>query len=302
MENYDFETYLEIDSEIEKLRHIAKTFGKRVSTDSMRPHQLSVFIDLDNYFRAIIYFNFSLRGQFPTAYYLAFQQRRNADGLYGTIYPKRNLVPEQVLNIGKYHSGHCNISMGNSISDAGEAIIELVVNLTPELLTMCRKSTLWYNEERMNQTLREWYTEAKLLGISKEMPILRMATGIKAPQQESFDSCYDLHGSNGTYVENASPEWILKIRLRRLDFAVDESEKEIIHIHQYITQKLMPRLGWGKITAGRLDLLNDVVKNHTLKVVTREMDVAPIYRRFLPVDFSCWENALDTIFSDGKLV
>lgn len=56
MDNYDFETYLEIDSEIEKLRNIANSFGKKVSADSKK-HQLSVFIDLNKYFRAFIYFN-----------------------------------------------------------------------------------------------------------------------------------------------------------------------------------------------------------------------------------------------------
>lgn len=296
MDNYDFETYLEIDSEIEKLRNIANSFGKKVSTDSMRPHQLSVFIDLDKYFRATIYFNFSLRGQFPTAYYLAFQQRRNADGLYGTIYPKRHLVPEQVLNIGEYHSGHYSISKGNSISDAGNAVIQMVIDLTPMLLTMCRKSTPWYNKECMNETLREWHTDARFFAISKEMPIQRMVTGIKASHQESYDSCYGVHGSNGTYVENANPEWVLKFRLRRLDFAVDESVPEQINIHQYITQKLMPRLNSGKITAGRLEQLNDALKNLTLKVVTREMEEAPYYRSFVPTEYASWDDALDSIF------
>lgn len=297
MDNYNFETYLEIDSEIEQLRNIANSFGKNVSADSMRPHQLSVFIDLDKYFRATIYFNFSLRGKFPTAYYLAFQQRRNADGLYGTIYPKRHLVPEQVLNIGEYHSGHYSISKGNSISDAGNAVIQMVVDLTPMLLTMCRKSTPWYNEERMNETLLEWHTEARLFGISKEKPIQRMVTGIKASHQASYDSCSGLHGSNGTYVENVNPEWVMKFRLRRLDFAVDESVSDQINIHQYITQKLMPRLNWGKITAGRLEMLNDALKNLTLKVVTREMAEAPCHRSFVPVDYASWDDALDAIFA-----
>jgi hypothetical protein len=289
--------YQEVDSEIEKLKNIASNFGKKVRTDSMRAHQLSVFIDLDKYFRAIIYFNFSFRDQFPTAYYLAFQQRRNADGLYGTIYPKRHLVPEQVLNIGEYHSGHYSISKGNSISDAGDAVIQMIINLTPSLLLMCHKSTPWYNEELMNETLREWHTEARLFGIAKEMPIRRMVTGIKAPYQPTYDSCYGLHGSNGTYVENVNPEWVLKFRLRRLDFAVDESVPDQINIHQYITQKLMPRLDWGKITAGRLEQLNNALKNHTIKVVTREMEEAPYYRSFVPTEYASWDDALDSIFS-----
>lgn len=297
MDNYNFETYLEIDSEIEQLRNIANSFGKNVSADSMRPHQLSVFIDLDKYFRATIYFNFSLRGQFPTAYYLAFQQRRSADGLYGTIYPKKHLVPEQVLNIGEYHSGHYSISKGDSISDAGNVIIQMVIDLTPTLLIMCRKSTPWYNEERMNETLRAWHTEARLFGISKEKPIQRMVTGIKASHQASYDSCSGLHGSNGTYVENVNPEWVMKFRLRRLDFAVDESRSVQINIHQYITQKLMSRLNWGEITAGRLEELNNSLKRLTLKVVTREMEEAPCYRTFVPVEYASWDDALDSLFS-----
>ena len=112
----------------------------------------------------------------------------------------------------------------------------MVIDLTPMLLTMCRKSTPWYNKERMNETLREWHTEARFFTISKEMPIQRMVTGIKAPYQATYDSCYGLHGSNGTYVENANPEWVLKFRLRRLDFAVNESVSNQINIHQYITQ------------------------------------------------------------------
>lgn len=294
--DYDnIETYQKIDSEIEKLRTIANTFGKNISTETMRPHQLSVFVDLDKYFRATIYFNFSLRGPFPTAYYLAFQQRRNADGLYGTIYPKRHLVPEQVLNLGKYHSGHYYISKGDSISEAGNAVINMVSNLTSELLTMCRKSTPWYNEEKMNETLKEWRTEAKIVGISKEMPIRHMVTGIKASQQSFYDSCYGCHGSNGTYVENANPEWVLKVRLRRLDFAVDESWTMNIDIHRYITHKLMPSLEWGKISAKRLEDINNSIKNRTVQVFTHNMDEALCYRDFLPIDYSGWEDFLDSV-------
>lgn len=289
--------YQEVDAEIEKLKNIADTLGKKVSTDSMRPHQLSVFIDLDKYFRAIIFFNFSLRCSIPMAYYLAFQQRRNADGLYGTIYPKRHLVPEQVFNLGRYHYGHYDITQGSCISEAGKTVIEMVINLTPALLTMCRKSTPWYNEERMNETLHEWHTEARLFGISKEMPIQRMVTGIKASHQASYDSCYGMHGSNGTYVENANPEWVLHFKLSRLAFELDESCHDRINIHQYITQKMRPRLGWGKITSARLEQLNGTLKKLTLKVVTREMEKAPCYRNFVPAEYASWDDALDSIFS-----
>lgn len=295
MDHDYIETYQKIDSEIETLKNFVNTLGNKVCTNSMRQHQLSVFIDLDKYFRAIIYFNFSLRGPFPTAYYLAFQQRRKADNAYGTIYPKRHLVPEAILNLGDCHNGHYNITKGNSISEAGKTVIDMMINLTPELLTMCRKSTPWYNEAKMNETLKEWRTEAKVVGISKEMPIRHMVTGIKTSQQSSYDSCYGCHGSNGTYVENANPEWFLKVRLRRLDFAVDESWPMEINIHHYITHKLMPSLEWGKITAERLEDINNSIKNRKVQVSTSNMDEAPAYRDFLPIDYSGWEGFLDSL-------
>lgn len=296
MNNDYYEEYLIIDNELEKLKSAAITHGLKVYTGSENQHLLSIFINLDKYFRVIIYYNFFIKDntifQF---YYLAFQQRRKADNAYGTIYPKRHLVPEAILNLGDYHNGHYNITKGNSISDAGRKVIDMVISLTPELLTMCRKSTPWYNEEKMNETLKEWCTEAKVVGISKEMPIRHIVTGIKASQQASYDSCYGCHGSNGTYVENANLEWVLKVRLRRLDFAVDESWPLEINIHQYITRKLMPSLEWGRITAQRLEDINNSIKNRKVQVSTRNMDEAPAYRDFLPIDYSSWEDFLDSL-------
>lgn len=82
-----------------------------------------------------------------------------------------------------------------------------------------------------------------------------MVTGIKAPYQATYDSCYGLHGSNGTYVENANPEWVLKFRLRRLDFAVNESVSNQINIHQYITQNWCLALTGVKSQQGDLNSL-----------------------------------------------
>ena len=298
--NTDFiDIYNEVDSEIETLKSLAQKYGPKVTTEQMRPHQLSVFIDLDNYFRARIYLDFKIsrNSTFSLYYYLAFQQRRNVDNVYGTIYPKRNLVPKQVINLGDYHYGHYNITQGNSISAAGEAVMQLVIKLKTGLLTMCRKSTSWYNKERMNETLEIWYSEANHFSISKEMPIRRMISGIKAPQQSAYDYCYGLHGSNGTYVENANPQWVLNFKIRRLDFAVDESIYMSIDIHRYITKTLMPNRDWGRITEARLEQLNKSLENRALKVMTREMYKAPCYRKFVPVDYATWEDALNTILS-----
>ncbi len=57
----------------------------------------------------------------------------------------------------------------------------------------------------------------------------------------------------------------------------------------------MSQLGWGKITKERLEFLNNILKNKTLKVICRDLSIAPIYRNFVPLEYDNWETALDTI-------
>lgn len=114
-------------------------------------------------------------------------------------------------------------------------------------------------------------------------------------QQVHYDNSYGLHGSNGTYVENVNQTWCLVFKVKRIGIEVDTSADFIIDIHKYITKKLMSQLGWGKITKERLEFLNNILKNKTLKVICRDLSIAPIYRNFVPLEYDNWETALDTI-------
>lgn len=107
-------------------------------------------------------------------------------------------------------------------------------------------------------------------------------------------------------MDNKDFELFLKIKeqLDRLNnialtfhysIEVDTSADFIIDIHKYITKKLMSQLGWGKITKERLEFLNNILKNKTLKVICRDLSIAPIYRNFVPLEYDNWETALDTI-------
>ena len=141
----------------------------------------------------------------------------------------------------------------------------------------------------------DWKSEAISLVISKEVPPCRIVTGIKKDQQVHYDNSYGLHGSNGTYVENVNQTWCLVFKVKRIGIEVDTSADFIIDIHKYITKKLMSQLGWGKITKERLEFLNNILKNKTLKVICRDLSIAPIYRNFVPLEYDNWETALDTI-------
>ena len=142
-----------------------------------------------------------------------------------------------------------------------------------------------------------WKTKATLISITKELPMQNVTSGISKSQQPFYDSCPGIHGSNGTYAENVNPYWCLNYRVKRLAYEVDESQKLSIDIHDYITREFMPSLGWNRITANRLELINNRIKGKKVAVVTHDMEEAPIYRNFYPEN-SSWNNFLNDCFKE----
>ncbi len=142
-----------------------------------------------------------------------------------------------------------------------------------------------------------WKTTAKLISITKELPIQHIVSGISRSQQRFYDSYPGIHGSNGTYAENVYPYWCLNYRVKRLAYEVDESQKLSVDINDYITKEFMPSLGWNRITTNRLDLINKCIKGKKVAVVTHDMEEAPIYRVFYPEN-SSWNNFLNDCFKE----
>lgn len=148
---------------------------------------------------------------------------------------------------------------------------------------------------------KSWYSKAKILQIKYEDPILRMTSGVKKDNQGSYDNSPYLHGSNGTYVENSSKFFNLNFLVYNIDPCHTELAPSVFEqdINEYIRGILMPRLSWQKMTPVRLSLLNDKIKEVKLKVITWDMEEAPIYRNYVPFDYNnSWENFLDDVFHD----
>ena len=142
-----------------------------------------------------------------------------------------------------------------------------------------------------------WKTIATLISITKELPIQHIVSGIPKSKQSFYDATSTLHGSNGTYAENINPYWCLNYRVKRLAYEVDESQILSIDIHDYITGEFMPSMGWNRITANRLELINKCIKGKKVAVVTQDMEEAPIYRDFYPEN-SSWNNFLNDCFKE----
>ena len=303
MDNKDFELFLKIKEQLDRLNNIALTFHYSIEVDykcsfSSNTYFLNINIPLDEYFTAKIVFRSSINNNFFIDFYFCFMQKcvddYNNHLAWIQIVPLKRYVPDAILALGSYFKGRYNI-VGNSISASGEHVIHQIYSNKAALSSMCKKSTCWDMHGNLKSKFTDWKSEAISLVISKEFPPCRIVTGIKKDQQVHYDNSYGLHGSNGTYVENVNQTWCLVFKVKRIGIEVDTSADFIIDIHKYITKKLMSQLGWGKITKERLEFLNNILKNKTLKVICRDLSIAPIYRNFVPLEYDNWETALDTI-------
>ncbi|MCJ2381640.1 hypothetical protein MUN53_13665 [Parabacteroides sp. AGMB00274] len=303
MDNKDFELFLKIKEQLDRLNNIALTFHYSIEVDykcsfSSNTYFLNINIPLDEYFTAKIVFRSSINNKFFMDFYFCFMQKcvddYNNHLAWIQIVPLKRYVPDAILALGSYFKGRYNI-VGNSISASGEHVIHQIYSNKAALSSMCKKSTCWDMHGNLKSKFTDWKSEAISLVISKEFPPCRIVTGIKKDQQVHYDNSYGLHGSNGTYVENVNQTWCLVFKVKRIGIEVDTSADFIIDIHKYITKKLMSQLGWGKITKERLEFLNNILKNKTLKVICRDLSIAPIYRNFVPLEYDNWETALDTI-------
>lgn len=149
----------------------------------------------------------------------------------------------------------------------------------------------------MNRT--SWYSKAKILEVKYEYPILRMISGVKKDKQDFYDNSPFLHGSNGTYVENSSKFFNLHFIVYSIDPIHTELKPSVFEqdINDYMRYKLMPHYNWERMTTGRLEFLNNKLRDIKLKVITFDMEEAPIYRNYVPYDYNNrWEDFLDDTF------
>ena len=290
MDNKDFELFLKIKEQLDRLNNIALTFHYSIEVDykcsfSSNTYFLNINIPLDEYFTAKIVFRSSINNNFFMDFYFCFMQKcvddYNNHLAWIQIVPLKRYVPDAILALGSYFKGRYNI-VGNSISASGEHVIHQIYSNKAALSSMCKKSTCWDMHGNLKSKFTDWKSEAISLVISKEFPPCRIVTGIKKDQQVHYDNSYGLHGSNGTYVENVNQTWCLVFKVKRIGIEVDTSADFIIDIHKYITKE-------------RLEFLNNILKNKTLKVICRDLSIAPIYRNFVPLEYDNWETALDTI-------
>ena len=211
------------------------------------------------------------------------------------VVPRWKVIPEWLKASTKFNRGHFEKEVDH------ENWIDILMGTAAELkehykdvVTMCNLSSNTDEEGNAKKVYKTWKTKGRIMSLTKEMPIAHMYHAKKG-EQPSYENSPFVHGSNGTYVENVQPYWSLNIKIKRPSLEVAQPIKTSIDIHDYITQSLMPRLEWGRITQQRLDWLNEILSGTDMELVTTDTTEAALYRNFLPVGFKTWGEYLDSI-------
>lgn len=205
------------------------------------------------------------------------------------------VVPEWLKEGTKFVRGHFEKDV--ALEDWIETVIETAHDLkdhSEDVVSFCRMSS---NTDSMGNVImkyKSWKTKGKILSLTKPMPVVEVFHAKKS-NQEVWNHMPGVHGQNGTYVENANPFWSLNIQIKRASFEVTDPIRTNIDVHEYITKSLMPKLGWGRITQDRLDLLNKILSGTVMELDTSDTNKAALYRKFFPIGYTSWDDYLDAL-------
>lgn len=208
---------------------------------------------------------------------------------------RRKILPEWLLLMAKPGNGGLEkeITLENWV-DVLIATIEELKRHGEDVTSFCKASSHIDETGKTTVHFPTWKTKGRILSLSKEMPRPRVYHAKKA-DQPYLDDDPSVHGSNGTYVENANPYWVLKFRIMRPSYEYPKSIVSEVDVHDYITQSLMPALEWRQITQKRLDLLNRIIAKAEMPLITHDTDKGAGSRDFTPIGFHGWPDYLDSI-------
>lgn len=205
------------------------------------------------------------------------------------------VVPDWLKELAECHYGKLRRSV--TIENWIDVILDTAENLynnNLDVTNLCQSSSNIDEHGNMKKAYKEWKTKGLILSLQKIMPIVH-GYHVKKDQQHIYDNSPFLHGSNGTYVENANLYWCLVIKVKRPSYECPEPLKLNIDIHEYVTEVLMPKLGWERMTQDRQNMLEERLKGVSLDIITKDTDKPALYRDFLPVGFKNWGDYLETI-------
>lgn len=116
---------------------------------------------------------------------------------------KKKLVPGPVQLLGKYKNGKYLLTLTNTFPTEVCELINKLIPYKDDLLKACEESTNYNPDGTHKKVFKSWKSKAIITKVYKSQGIVRSVQGISKTRQNFFDKLPTLHGSNGSYVENA---------------------------------------------------------------------------------------------------
>ncbi|MBP5505836.1 MAG: hypothetical protein J6X89_07025 [Bacteroidales bacterium] len=211
------------------------------------------------------------------------------------VAPRWKVIPSWLKALAIFNRGHFekDVNYENWIDVLMNTSAELKEN-SRDIVTMCSRSSNIDPEGNLKNHYGIWKSKGRIISLSKKLPIARTAHA-KKDKQPLYDHSPYMHGSNGTYVENINEYWCLEYTIYSPSPEVRYPISTGRSVHDYITQSLMPRLGWINMSQKRRDMLNALLAGTKLELETSDTTEAALARDFHPVGFKSWDEYLDSI-------
>ncbi|MBR1991289.1 MAG: hypothetical protein IJ986_03330 [Bacteroidales bacterium] len=207
---------------------------------------------------------------------------------------KWSMIPIWLKNSSKFVGDHFEkeVTVDNWIDVIMDTAQELKQH-SKEVISFCRRSSNF--DKNGNKIVKILKIKAKIISLSKDMPTFCYMHHAKKAEQSRWDNSYFFHGSNGTYVENVNPSWNLNIEIMRSSFKSRYPREISIDVHEYITQWLMPKVGWKRISSKKHDKLNAILSGVIMDLSTYDTLGDKSDCDYMPFGYDTWNVFLDSI-------
>jgi hypothetical protein len=147
--------------------------------------------------------------------------------------------------------------------------------------------------------LNYWRSFGRILSFKKELPILRVVSGIKKDEQSAYDKSPWLHGSNGTYVTNEPMFWHLVYIVYKPGPSELTGWRYELDLDDYMHNHFLPSRKWQRVSPQRLKAIHDKILGKKLELMSTEyVEKGEIAREFVPRGYDSWEEYLDEVLKD----
>lgn len=181
-----------------------------------------------------------------------------------------------------------------------KSILEIALKNRKALEHDCEKACLRDEYGNAKKRWEEWRSDAKVLKIENHNDG-EIVQGIKQDKQGQYDSSPLCFGSNGTYYVPGENKWIMKYRIKHRAQDAPCPISPIVPIESFMKEKLLPSLGYQRVSSQLKQRLIERLQSRKLIVVTRDFGEDGFVSQdaeFLPVGFTSWNAYLEDVFKD----